>query len=280
MTTNLNNTFAHNAVIAPLQEKDIRIHLEKLNVENIGMLHIFPSIDSTNEYLLENNFTSDHVLVCLAEKQTQGRGRYGHEWISPAGVNLYLSMLWPVKHIQKSYEVLSLWLLLAMVELLEEHQISGIQLKWPNDICVHDKKLAGILIERKVGKGKNNLVIGLGLNVSMSLLESVQINAPWIDLLSIKPDFQISRNEISAKVLSFFCETLTKFEKNHLIGLSEKWNEYDMLVNKKVEFLFNGEANSGTAKGIDDLGQIIIENSGQLMYLNSSHVNKVKLTGN
>ena len=75
-------------------------------------------------------------------------------------------------------------------------------------------------------------------------------------------------------------EALTKFEKNHLIGLSEKWNEYDMLVNKKVEFLFNGEANSGTAKGIDDLGQIIIENSGQLMYLHSSHVNKVKLTGN
>ena len=280
MTTILNNMYVHDAALAPLQEKAVRIHLEKLNVENIGKLRIFSSINSTNEYLLENDFTNDQIIVCLAEQQTQGRGRYGHEWVSPAGVNLYLSMLWPIKYIQKPYEVLSLWLLLAIVELLEEYQISDIQLKWPNDICVREKKLAGILIERKVGKGKNNLVIGLGLNVAMSLIENVQINVPWIDLLSVKPDFQISRNEISAKTLAFFCETLKKFEQNNLIGLAEKWNEYDMLLNKKVEFLFNGVANSGTAKGIDDLGQIIIENDGQLMYLHSSHVRKLKLTEN
>ena len=279
MTTVQNESFINEAVLAPLQEKAIRNHLNKLNVENIGKLHIFSSINSTNDYLLEDKTINEQVLVCLAEQQTRGRGRYGHQWVSPAGVNLYLSILWSVKSTQKPYEVLSLWLLLAMVELLEEHQISGIQLKWPNDICVKEKKLAGILIERKIGKGKKKLVIGVGLNVAMSLRENVQINAPWTDLLSIKSDFQISRNEITAKILATFCETLTKFDQNHLIGLAEKWNEYDMLVNKNVEFLFDGEARSGRVRGIDDLGQIIIENNGQIKHFHSSHISKIKLIG-
>ena len=98
---------------------------------------------------------NNQIEVCVAEQQTQGRGRYGHQWVSPASANLYLSMLWPLSKLARAVDgsdrdgankldTLSLWLLIAIARLLEQHGCTDIQLKWPNDLCVRNKKLAGI----------------------------------------------------------------------------------------------------------------------------------------
>lgn len=268
------------AVFEPLHEKSIRRHLSTQSSDDIKSIHVFSSISSTNDYLLENVLENKQVAVCVAEQQTQGRGRYGHQWVSPAAVNLYLSMSWPLRDWREGYETLSLWLLIAIAEILEKHGCSNIQLKWPNDVCVSNKKLAGVLLERQVSKTKNTLVVGVGLNVAMSLHNDVNIEAPWTDLLSIKSDWDISRNELAANVIDGIHTTLSKLEKGRLGSLDSKWKQYDLLLSKRIEFLSEGKINTGCVKGVDNLGQIIIDLGGKLEHMHSAHISEIKIIGN
>ncbi len=277
MPTTLEQPIAHELMLAPLSEKSIQRHLNELSENTIGKIQIFSSLDSTNNYLIENEIHTEQVSVCLAEQQTQGRGRYGHQWVSPSGVNLYLSMLWPVKDAQQQFDVLSLWFLLSIAELLEEFQIKNIELKWPNDICVKNKKLAGVLIERKVGHNKQHLVVGIGLNVAMSKIDNVEIDTPWIDLLLARPDWQASRNELAAKVINAFCLVLTNFEQNRLANLASLWSSYDMLIDKEVRFILAGEAEKGKVLGIDDSGKIVLEINDKIEHLHSSQISNIKI---
>ncbi len=268
------------AVLEPLSENGIREYLISLGIDDISHLLIFPSITSTNDFLLEYQCDSKEVVVCVAEQQTQGRGRYGHQWVSPLAVNLYLSMSWPLQSWNEKYETLSLWLLLAIANLLEKQGCSEIQLKWPNDVCVKGKKLAGVLIERKVGQAKNNLIIGVGINVAMSLNNDVEIETPWIDLITVSKDWQLSRNELVARVISVFYRAISKFEKNQLGDLNSKWVRYDMLLNKKIEFLDQETKRTALVKGIDEFGKIILEIDGKLEHFHSAHIRKIKTIGN
>jgi len=269
-----------NIVLLPLDEKSISEHLISCGLNDIRTIDVFSSISSTNDYLLNSELANREISVCVAEQQTKGRGRYGHQWESPAALNLYLSMSWPLQAWKEEYEPLSLWLLIAIADLLETQGCNDIQLKWPNDICVESKKLAGILVERKVNQTKNALVIGVGLNVAMSLNDDVEIETPWIDLLSIKPDWQLSRNELAANVVLALCTTLSKLKQNRLIDLTSKWNRYDMLLNKQVEFLHEENIKTGCVKGIDELGKVILELGGKLEHLHSSYISEIKLIGN
>ena len=278
---------------SPLCEESIFQHLhdqgqDQIMLDSSGKIHVLSSVSSTNDYLLERELHGKQFAVCVAEKQTQGRGRYGHQWVSPAVANLYLSMSWSLQCMpvhpdnSKKLESLSLWLLMAIAKLLEQQGCVDIQLKWPNDLCVRDKKLAGILIERKVGPARAHLVIGLGLNVAMSSKEGAAIEAPWIDLLSVLPDCRLSRNELAAKVVTVFYKTLQKFEANELRELPAKWKTYDMLFNKKVEFLQDGEIKAGLVKGLDDRGLIImhIEGESKPEHLHSTYISEIKIIGN
>lgn len=280
----------------PLSKESIRQHLreqshhrknlDEICLDEIAKIHVFSSISSTNDYLLEYELDDERFAVCVAEQQIKGRGRYGHQWVSPALANLYLSMLWPLQTLpaqaddSKKLDTLSLWLLIAIAKLLEQHGCTDIQLKWPNDLCVQNKKLAGILIERKISSVNNNLVIGIGLNVAMNLNEGNAIETPWIDLFSIQPDWQISRNELAAKIVALFYETLCKHENNQLGQLGVEWQRYDMLQNKKVKFLRDGSEKSGLVKGLDDSGLIVIDIEDKAEHLHSVHVSEIRVIGN
>jgi BirA family biotin operon repressor/biotin-[acetyl-CoA-carboxylase] ligase len=280
----MNEAGGNRLALAPLLEESIRQHLSHQGLGSIDNVHVFSSVTSTNDYLLEHELGNEQVAVCVAEQQTQGRGRYGHQWVSPASTNLYLSMSWSSQVLPKQLDALSLWLLIAIAKLLEQLGCADIQLKWPNDLCVQNKKLAGILIERKVSPIRNNLVVGIGLNVAMSLNKKVEIETPWIDLLSIHPDWQLSRNELAAKVVAVLYETLQKLEANQLRNLNAEWKRYDMLLNNTVEFLHDGEIKTGNVKGIDDLGLIILDIGGEpgseLKYLHSAHISEIKIIRN
>lgn len=303
----------------PLSAKSIRQHLRdqihdqgqgqdknKAGLDGISKVHVFSSVSSTNDYLLEYPLQDEQFAVCVAEQQMQGRGRYGHQWVSPASANLYLSMLWPLRNFSErpresnkvdshnngsnGLEALSLWLLIAIANLLEQLGCEGIQLKWPNDLCVQNKKLAGVLLERKMSPTRNhsaknnpagnNIVIGIGLNVAMSSTEGDAIETPWIDLLSVQPDWQLSRNELAAKVITVFYETLQKLEANQLKELGARWKVYDMLYDKPVKFLRDGSMKSGHVKGLDDAGLIVMDIDGKPEHLHSAHISEIKIIGN
>ncbi len=276
----MNQPILDKVILAPLCEDDIRKHLLSLGIDHINKLLVFPSVASTNDYLLEHKFDDEKIVVCMAEQQTQGRGRYGHQWVSPLGVNLYLSMSWSLQTWAEKYETLSLWLLVAIAKLLEKHGCANVQLKWPNDICVENKKIAGILIERKVGGNNKNLIVGVGINVAMSTNKGVDVETPWIDLVSVHPGWQLSRNELAAGMVAVFIEMLNKLEGNQLQNLTSNWNHYDMLLNKQIEFYQQDKKRTACVKGINERGEIILDAEGKLENLHHAHMREIRLIGN
>ncbi len=135
-------------------------------------------IDSTNNYLkswISNNAPIEGAVI-LAEQQTAGRGQAGTSWQSTTGQNITMSLLYiPKMILAKDQFVLSAMIALSIYELLEEflpHQT--IEIKWPNDIMVNQKKICGVLIENSIqGAYIQNCIIGIGLNVLQEDFENL-----------------------------------------------------------------------------------------------------------
>ncbi|WP_447971787.1 biotin--[acetyl-CoA-carboxylase] ligase [Nitrospira sp. M1] len=129
---------------------------------------IYDEVSSTNTLGFEAaQGHTPHGTVILAESQTAGKGRQGRTWHSPSGKNLYFSIV--LTH--ATYKAHASWIPLvtgiALAESLELTAKCSISLKWPNDILIHDRKLAGILCEvRQQGKAGGAIVVGIGINMN------------------------------------------------------------------------------------------------------------------
>ncbi|VFP86136.1 biotin--[acetyl-CoA-carboxylase] ligase [Candidatus Erwinia haradaeae] len=188
---------------------------QKINKELLGgRLAVIPVINSTNQYLLDTVSYLKSGDTCAAEYQKNGRGKHGAQWFSPFGSNLYFSMYW---RLDQSLIVpaigLSRLISIVIAKILQKEGVSDIRVKWPNDIYLHDRKLAGILVEIKT-KTENvlDVVIGAGINLSMKkLANSILIKNSWIDLE--ETGMCIDKNSLLVSILNTMYIALTKFEQ-------------------------------------------------------------------
>lgn len=129
---------------APIQLLDEQAILSQVTQGNVSVI---PVIDSTNQYLLERMHEMESGAACIAEYQQAGRGRRGRQWFSPFGANLYMSMYWRLEQGPAAAMGLSLVIGIIMAETLRSLGADDVRVKWPNDIYLNDRKLAGILVE-------------------------------------------------------------------------------------------------------------------------------------
>ena len=157
--------------------------IQLLNAEQIlgqldgGSVTVLPVIDSTNQYLLDRIGELKSGDACVAEYQQAGRGRRGRKWFSPFGANLYLSMFWRLEQGPAAAIGLSLVIGIVMAEVLRKLGADKVRVKWPNDLYLQDRKLAGILVELtgKTGDAAQ-IVIGAGINMAMRRVEESVVN--------------------------------------------------------------------------------------------------------
>ncbi len=235
--------------------------LDKDIIQNQVENHIvlMPVIDSTNQYLLDRADMLESGTVCIAEYQSNGRGRRGREWISPFGSNLYLSLYWRLDAGMAAAIGLSLVVGIAIVEALEKLGLPNIKLKWPNDLYFGDKKLAGILVEMSGQAGAAaNLVIGMGLNIHMQK-NTEGISQPWSCLESVANGAPIDRNALATKMISTLNDTLKRYEQAGMAQFVDKWNKLDNFINRPVKLIIGAKEISGISRGIDEQGAIVIE---------------------
>ena len=167
-------------------------------------LVLFEKTDSTNEQaLLKVKQKHTLPLACFAEEQTQGRGRRGKVWISPRGSSVYLSLAWKFDVPVNDLGCLSLASGVAVARVLKNIGLKQVGLKWPNDVLVDDKKIAGILIETAhITSEATTAVIGVGLNFKLPVELSDSLAQPWIDVVSsLGLESQIGRNKIAGLLL-------------------------------------------------------------------------------
>ncbi|VEB38578.1 bifunctional biotin--[acetyl-CoA-carboxylase] ligase/biotin operon repressor BirA [Legionella cherrii] len=233
-------------------------------------LHLFTTIDSTNRYLKDLPL-SNSVDICCAEIQTQGRGRFGRHWHSPFGENIYCSSRWNLNYDLAKLSGLSLVTSLAIVATLNELDLSSnIKIKWPNDILWDNKKLCGSLIEILAeSNGNVQVIIGVGLNVNTDTQNSPLPDKPWCSLYEMTQK-HFDRNVLIAKLITHLEYYLIKFIHHDLNFFMDEWSKSDYLFGKKIKVTQSSNTLSGLACGINDSGQLIVEDDDGIKHFLSS----------
>ncbi|MCE0493513.1 bifunctional biotin--[acetyl-CoA-carboxylase] ligase/biotin operon repressor BirA [Vibrio salinus] len=223
-------------------------------------LYLYPVIDSTNQFLMDRTDSLESGTVCLAEYQENGRGRRGRQWYSPFGSNLYLSMYWNLEAGIAGAMGLSLVAGIAVIDALESLGISGVKLKWPNDLYFNDKKLAGILVEMSgQAGGSASLIVGMGMNLSMQVGNSEIIDQPWSCLSDVLDGESVDRNKLAVEIISCWNNALEEYEFKGMSSFVARWNQLDNFIDRSVKLLIGKREICGIDKGIDSRGAIILE---------------------
>ncbi|WP_088332875.1 bifunctional biotin--[acetyl-CoA-carboxylase] ligase/biotin operon repressor BirA [Lacimicrobium sp. SS2-24] len=231
-------------------------------------LDLLNVVDSTNSYLKQTADLHKPGGCCLAEAQTAGRGRQGKHWVSPFGASLYLSMYWGFLGGYQAIGGLSLAVGVAVVRALRHLGYDTVQLKWPNDVYLNGKKLAGILVEVE-GQldDTSHCFIGVGLNIQLPANQTKQIDQPWTDLHT-ESGQPVDRNRLAACLLDELFNALGQFSEHGLAVFMQEWHRSNLYENKKVRLLCGPKEFTGTCLGINEQGALVVEteNGKQLFY--------------
>ncbi len=243
-----------------LDQETIKSGLSNNGRENLSDLEIYQEIGSTNSYLMENAANLDNGAVCLAEFQSAGRGRSGRAWISPFAANINFSVLWHYQKGASSIGGLSLAMGVAILRALRVYCITGLGLKWPNDVLYHDQKLAGILIEVSGDShGPCNVVTGVGLNWHMPDHICHSIDQKWTDMKKVLGSGYPKRNHLVSRLLNEILPILASYDKTSLTPYLEEWRGSDCMINKNASLYWGDRRIYGRVQGIDNDGMIILQ---------------------
>lgn len=221
-------------------------------------VELVPVIGSTNQHWLAQLSLLSNGDICVAECQTAGRGRRGRSWISPFGGQLIMSMYWRLDQGMAAAMGLSLVVGIALVEALATQGFSGVQLKWPNDLYVNGRKLAGILVEMSgTAGGPCQLVIGLGINLLLPSTEQARISQPFAELSELGKI--TDRNGLVIALSRHLQHCLSIFETHGIAAFREQWNQLDYFNGKAVRVLMGEQVVTGIARGIDEQGALLLE---------------------
>lgn len=232
-----------------------------LTTPESAQLEVLNVIDSTNQYLKDKHQQVENGHVVIAEAQTAGRGRRGRQWISPYGSSLYLSLYWNFPAGYQAIGGLSLAIGVAIAQALQSLNVPNIQLKWPNDIYLDGKKLAGVLVEVEGQMGAAcDSIIGVGLNVNLP--ESIAgIDQPFTDLTHSTGD-KIDRNKLAAHMINGLYNICRQFEHEGLAPFVESWQSLDIYRDKAIKLIAGANVVKGIGRGIDAAGGLILEVDG------------------
>ncbi|MEO8401478.1 MAG: biotin--[acetyl-CoA-carboxylase] ligase [Gammaproteobacteria bacterium] len=242
-----------------LETTKICAAIEPENLSRLANLQLFDTLDSTNSYLLEQSKSgAPRGSVCFAEEQTKGRGRLNRAWFSSGGMNIACSMLWRFPDATPDVSGLSIAVGVMVSNVLRKYGVkSGIQLKWPNDVLVDNRKLAGILLERSE---LSSVVIGIGLNLDVAARDEKN----WIDLAEITGQ-KASRNYIAGLLVNELLEKLPVFEARGLSVFMSDWEKHDALLDKPITVHTPTKQLIGVMRGINERGELLLENeSGEM----------------
>lgn len=236
-------------------------------------LHLHKCIPSTNTLLVEMAHSkSIDNQVHLAEFQYHGRGRRGRQWLSPYARNLAVSLGKASKRSLGDMGGLSLVVGLALAEGLEAAGVKDISLKWPNDLWVNNKKLAGILVELVGSADGTQVIIGFGVNVELSDDEIFSIDQQVTDVR--RCGSLSDRNNLIAQCLNALTQYLDHFEENGFRSFVSAFNALHTLQGSDCNLISVGEIPDRAVKvvGVGDTGELLVETEAGIESIHGGEV--------
>ena len=236
-------------------------------------VHIRFAVESTNTVLAERLRAGAAVPeLCTAEIQTAGRGRQGRRWVSGLGQSLVLSVSWRFAAASDDLSGLSLAVGVALAEALAAGGFEAVMLKWPNDLVIDDRKLAGILVEASHARSNSvACVVGVGFNLDLAVADSGRIDQPWTDFATEFGRVP-ARNTLASWAAGAILDACEQYRDGGLVPFLGRWHARDALRGRPVHALSGVASIEGTARGIDSDGALLVEGSSGVARCRSGEV--------
>jgi BirA family biotin operon repressor/biotin-[acetyl-CoA-carboxylase] ligase len=208
--------------------------------------------------------TAEGTLI-IAEVQTEGRGRRGRSWLSPAGHGIYATLVLRPTMSPAGAPRITLMTAVAVAEAILSLSELDVKIKWPNDIMVKGKKLAGILTEISTEMDSiNYIVVGLGLNVNTPDFPRELEKRATSMLIETGKNF--SRIKLLRAYLEQFEKYYKLFTSNHFRLIMRRWKELTEIIGREIIVDVIGQSHSGKVIDIDDDGVLIIEDGNGVIH--------------
>jgi BirA family biotin operon repressor/biotin-[acetyl-CoA-carboxylase] ligase len=260
-------------LVSPMDFLDsARIKAALNGIDKHLQLELLESTASTNSLLMQRaSENAPHGTCIAAELQQKGRGRRGRDWVSPLGSGLTFSLLWRFSQGAAALGGLSLAVGVALVRALSEAGIAGLALKWPNDVLLDGKKLAGVLIELQGEmQGPTAAVIGIGLNTRLPHAARIAIGQPAADLSAYATP---SRNALLAGLLRHLYDVLSEFDKHGFAALREEWKTHQAYQGRQVTLsLPDGSSVAGMVSDIAEDGMLLVNVDGSVRRFSTAEI--------
>ena len=241
-----------------------------------GRIFFYPNLTSTNDtaYKMAIDGCPEGTAV-VADCQSGGRGRLGRKWISPSGVNIYISIVLRPPLTPLEAPRITLVSALSVVETIKEISPGIVpKIKWPNDVLLNGRKVSGILTEMNSEMDRINfIIVGAGINVNMTgdmFPEELRYAAT-----SLKEETGgiIDRAKVIKVFLGKFEDHYNSYVKDGFKALSERWEAHSCLKGRYVEVDRLSNNIKGMVEGIDGDGALLIKKSdGKIVRIVSGDV--------
>ncbi len=246
--------------------------LHRLKTEFIGkeIIH-FSSIDSTNEYTKSIGKEEKDGVVVISEEQTKGKGRLGRQWHSSLGEGIWMSILLKPDILPYKTPFITLVAGASMVKALNDLGVKAF-IKWPNDIIINNKKVAGVLTELSAEIERvNYVVLGIGINVkTMNFSKEIETIATSL----YKEGYNVSRLDIVIRLLENFESLYTQYiNHNTKKEVLDICREYSAIIGQNIYTIQNGEKQLVTCLDINEEGNLIVKDiNGKVKEIMSGEV--------
>jgi BirA family biotin operon repressor/biotin-[acetyl-CoA-carboxylase] ligase len=239
---------------------DVAVLQQLLATPTFGRtLHILPQTASTNDEVkrLAAHGAPEGTVV-IAAQQTHGRGRHGRSFVSPLG-GIYLSLLLRPRLQAQCLPQLTLLVAVAAAEAITEVSALPVRLKWPNDIEIHGKKVAGILVEAVIHAGlPAAVIVGIGINVNTTLEQFPQELQARVTSLSLAAGRPFARSQLIATLLTHLERLYCTFQEVGTAPIRQRWLHYGAIAGRALRFVQDGRSHLAAGVGLDEDGALVV----------------------
>jgi BirA family biotin operon repressor/biotin-[acetyl-CoA-carboxylase] ligase len=237
----------------------IRGGLDADIANRLSNVTVLQQVDSTNNWLQTRQSESGiHGHVCAAEAQSEGRGRRGNDWVASPYRNVMFSIGWEFAAWPESVTGLGLAASVAVVRALDRLSVTGVGIKWPNDVMFGGAKLGGILIDvNGESAGSCITVVGIGINVCLEESDVGLIDQPYTDLNTITGTVT-DRNQLIAVCSSEITRMLGRFGELGFQAFRSEWERMHVYTGRRVRLVGHRGEVCGLVSGASEFGALLV----------------------
>ncbi len=238
---------------------------QKIKTQIIGNeILFFDEVDSTNDVAMESGAKGlSEGLVILSEGQSHGKGRMGRTWVSPRNVNIYVSILLRPGISPQYAPVMTMMSAISTSRAIKE--VTGLEttIKWPNDILIGKKKVAGILTEMNAEQERiNYIVAGIGINVNMKKEDFPEdIRTPAASLAECLGS-RVDRTNLLSTLINILEQDYNELKNDGIKSIFRKWRKGCDILNRRIKVCLPGEEVTGVAEDLTPEGGLIMKLDG------------------